>query len=52
MEEKIRDIREDEISKEEIGRAIRSLKDGKTIGTDEIPNKVWKNGGQSTVQKF
>lgn len=37
---------EKEISKEEIGEAIKRLKDGKAAGIDEIPREVWKYGGE------
>lgn len=34
-----------EISKEEMDRVIRKLKDGKSAGGDDIVNEVWKYGG-------
>jgi len=37
---------EDEISREEIGRAIRKLKEGKAAGGDGILNEIWKYGGK------
>jgi len=38
-----RGLRKDgELGKEEIRRAIGSLKDGKAIGIDGVPSEVWK----------
>jgi len=37
---------EDEISREEMGRVIRKLKEGKTAGGNGIVNEVWKYGGK------
>ncbi|KYN12238.1 hypothetical protein ALC57_15590, partial [Trachymyrmex cornetzi] len=34
-----------DLSREEIRRVIRNLKDGNTMGMDGIPNEVWKYGG-------
>lgn len=31
-----------EISKEELNKAIKRLKDGKATGLDEVPAEVWK----------
>lgn len=36
----------EEISREELRQVIRKLKDGKVMGEDGIPNKVWKYGGE------
>ncbi|XP_018360405.1 PREDICTED: uncharacterized protein LOC108759461 [Trachymyrmex cornetzi] len=37
---------ERDLSREEIRRATRNLKDGKAMGIDGIPNKVWKYEGE------
>lgn len=37
---------EGELGKEEIKRTMKRLKDGKAVGIDEVPNKVWKYGGR------
>ncbi|KYN22005.1 hypothetical protein ALC57_05605 [Trachymyrmex cornetzi] len=37
---------ERELSREEIRKVTRNLKDGKTMGVDGMPNKVWKYGGE------
>lgn len=37
---------EEEIRKEEINEIIKSLKDGKAMGVDGIPNEVWTYGGR------
>ncbi|KAL0125013.1 hypothetical protein PUN28_004268 [Cardiocondyla obscurior] len=42
---------EKKIKKEEIARALRRLKNGKAIGGDTIPGKVWKYGEQK-VKKW
>jgi len=36
---------EEEISREEVRRVVREMKDGKAMGVDGIPNEVWKYGG-------
>lgn len=41
---------EDELSREEIRDAVRSLKDGKTVGCDGIPEEVWKYGGEDVIE--
>lgn len=38
-----------ELSKKEIRRAIRKLKDGKVAGYDGIPEEVWKYGGKELI---
>lgn len=35
-----------EISRDEVERAVKKLKDGKAVGEDEIPGEVWKYGGE------
>lgn len=37
---------EEGISRQEIKEAVRSIKDGKAAGLDEIPGEVWKYGGK------
>lgn len=37
---------EEEITKEELGRVIRTLNDRKAAGGDNIVNEVWKYGGE------
>ena len=37
-----REGEEEEISKEEIRKVIRRMKEGKAMGGDEIPNEAWK----------
>ncbi|XP_067214151.1 uncharacterized protein [Linepithema humile] len=37
---------EEEIDREEIRRALRTIRDGKAAGIDEIPAEVWKYGGE------
>lgn len=34
--------KEEELGREEVRRAIKNIKDGKTVGMDRIPVKVWK----------
>lgn len=41
---------EEEISREEIGRAISKMKEGKAAGGDGIVNEVWKHGGKETKE--
>jgi len=36
---------QEEISREEVRRVVREMKDGKDMGVDGIPNEVWKYGG-------
>jgi len=38
------DNEEEEITKEEVRRAVRKVKEGKAAGGDEIPEEVWKYG--------
>ena len=38
--------REEEINRGEIREAIKKLKEGKASGIDEIPNEIWKYGGE------
>ena len=45
-----REDREAEIGREEIGKVIRNLKDGKVAGGDGIPNEVWKYGGSEVEE--
>ena len=45
-----REREEDEISKEEVRRVIRRIKEGKARGGDEIPSEAWKWGGKKAVQ--
>lgn len=40
---------EGELSREEIRDAVRSLKDGKTVGYDGIPGEIWKYGGEDVI---
>jgi len=35
-----------EITREEVGRAIRKVKMGKAVGGDGIPGEVWRFGGE------
>lgn len=35
-----------DVSREEIRVAIKKLRDGKAVGINEIPNEVWKYGGE------
>ena len=42
---------EREIGRDEIGRVVRGLKDGKAGGSDGIQNEVWKYGGEE-VEKW
>lgn len=35
---------EKEISREEIREVVRKIKDGKAVGTDEVPGELWKYG--------
>ena len=37
--------KEGELSKEEVRRVVRKLKDGKAGGGDGLTNEVWKYGG-------
>ncbi|XP_071577594.1 uncharacterized protein [Temnothorax nylanderi] len=41
---------EEEIELEEVRNVIRKLKTGKAIGSDGIPNEVWKFGGEDLVR--
>ena len=41
---------EEGISKEEVRRVVRSLKEGKAMGGDGIPNEAWKYGGEKGVE--
>jgi len=36
---------EEEISKEEVRRVVKELKEGKAAGVDGIPSEMWKHGG-------
>ncbi|XP_046145496.1 trichohyalin-like [Osmia bicornis bicornis] len=40
---------EADISKEEIRKVVAKLKDGKATGGDEIPNEVWRYGGEEVL---
>jgi len=41
-----REGEEKDITREEVKRALGKLKEGKTVGGDEIPGEVWKHGGE------
>ena len=41
---------EEGISKEEIRKVLRRLKEGKAMGGDGIPNEAWKFGGEKGVE--
>ena len=41
---------EEGISKEEVRRVVRKLKEGKAMGGDEIPNEAWKHGGERGLE--
>lgn len=41
-----KDHEESELEWEEVKRVIEDMKDGKVMGLDEIPNEVWKYGGE------
>ncbi|XP_043263108.1 uncharacterized protein LOC122403575 [Colletes gigas] len=41
---------EEGISKEEVKRVVRRLKEGKAMGWDEIPNEAWKYGGERGLE--
>lgn len=45
-EEEERGENKEGINKEEIKKVVRNLKDGKAMGSDRIPNEVWKYEGQ------
>lgn len=36
---------EEDMGREEMREVMRRLKDGKAVGSDGIPNEVWKYGG-------
>lgn len=38
------------LEREEIGRVLRMLKDGKAAGLDEIPGEAWKYGGEKVEE--
>lgn len=40
----------EELSKEEIYKAIKKLKKGKAAGADGIPNEAWKFGGTAVIR--
>jgi len=40
------DDEEEEITREEIRRAVRKVKEGRAAGGDGIPGEVWKYGGE------
>jgi len=41
---------EEGISRREIKEALRGMKDGKAMGTDEIPGELWKYGGEEVEE--
>jgi len=41
-----REGEEMDITREEVKKALRKLKEGKAVGGDEIPGEVWKHGGE------
>ena len=42
--------KEEGISKEEVRRVVRKLKEGNAVGGDEIPNEAWKYGGERGLE--
>lgn len=41
-----RENEEEELSREEIRKALNKVKDNKAVGVDKIPGEVWKYGGR------
>lgn len=41
---------ERELRREEIGRVLRTMKNGKAAGLDEVPGEVWKYGGEKVEE--
>lgn len=46
IKEERRKDTETEITRSEIVKALERLKDGKAVGGDGVPGKVWKYGGK------
>ena len=49
IQRRINESMDEEISKEEIERYVRSLKNGKAAGIDEIPYEFYKEGGKGVI---
>jgi len=43
---------EEEISKEEVRRVLKKLREGKAAGVDGIPREVWKHGGAEELEEW
>lgn len=50
MQRKIRRDEEEEISREELRMVLKGLREGETVGMDEIQAEVWKYGGEGVEE--
>lgn len=48
--EEFREDEEEEIERQELRRVIRKMKDRKALGGNNIPNEVWKYGGEEVEE--
>jgi len=46
----VEDDKEEGLRKEEVGKAVKKIKDGKAVGGDGIPGEIWKYGGEKMIE--